>query len=112
MRRGGGDAQAKLGKGQPSLRGPMAEGVRRGLQILARRFDSGSGLHPRRKSRSSAGFFWRLSIFEKKLLAAHHSTRASLPRSTVELIFRRAQILERRIAFASGPEVLATADVG
>ncbi len=27
------------------LRGPMAEWLRRGLQILARRFDSGSGLH-------------------------------------------------------------------
>ena len=26
--------------------GPMAEWLRRGLQILARRFDSGSGLHP------------------------------------------------------------------
>jgi hypothetical protein len=26
-------------------RGPMAEWLRRGLQILARRFDSGSGLH-------------------------------------------------------------------
>ena len=25
--------------------GPMAEWLRRGLQILARRFDSGSGLH-------------------------------------------------------------------
>jgi uncharacterized protein YdiU (UPF0061 family) len=30
----------------PSLPGPMAEWLRRGLQILARRFDSGSGLHP------------------------------------------------------------------
>src|SRR3954469_22323110 len=28
------------------LPGPMAEWLRRGLQILARRFDSGSGLHP------------------------------------------------------------------
>ena len=28
-------------------RGPMAEWLRRGLQILARRFDSGSGLHLR-----------------------------------------------------------------
>src|SRR5690606_11733658 len=28
-----------------SARGPMAEWLRRGLQILARRFDSGSGLH-------------------------------------------------------------------
>jgi hypothetical protein len=26
-------------------KGPMAEWLRRGLQILARRFDSGSGLH-------------------------------------------------------------------
>ena len=26
--------------------GPMAEWLRRGLQILARRFDSGSGLQP------------------------------------------------------------------
>ena len=33
----------KAGKGCPS--GPMAEWLRRGLQILARRFDSGSGLH-------------------------------------------------------------------
>jgi hypothetical protein len=29
-----------------ALPGPMAEWLRRGLQILARRFDSGSGLHP------------------------------------------------------------------
>ena len=29
----------------PAPRGPMAEWLRRGLQILARRFDSGSGLH-------------------------------------------------------------------
>src|SRR5690348_9736345 len=29
----------------PALPGPMAEWLRRGLQILARRFDSGSGLH-------------------------------------------------------------------
>src|SRR6476646_5024703 len=28
-----------------ALPGPMAEWLRRGLQILARRFDSGSGLH-------------------------------------------------------------------
>jgi hypothetical protein len=28
-----------------SVLGPMAEWLRRGLQILARRFDSGSGLH-------------------------------------------------------------------
>jgi hypothetical protein len=28
-----------------SAKGPMAEWLRRGLQILARRFDSGSGLH-------------------------------------------------------------------
>ena len=34
----------KPGKG--SALGPMAEWLRRGLQILARRFDSGSGLHP------------------------------------------------------------------
>jgi hypothetical protein len=33
----------KPGKGSAS--GPMAEWLRRGLQILARRFDSGSGLH-------------------------------------------------------------------
>jgi hypothetical protein len=30
---------------RPPPRGPMAEWLRRGLQILARRFDSGSGLH-------------------------------------------------------------------
>src|SRR3982750_2602450 len=31
----------------------MAEGLRRGLQILARRFDSGSGLHPPRKAQAA-----------------------------------------------------------
>ena len=37
------------GSGEPTdmaRLGPMAEWLRRGLQILARRFDSGSGLHP------------------------------------------------------------------
>jgi hypothetical protein len=44
----------------PSL-GPMAEWLRRGLQILARRFDSGSGLHPHRFSEISGMRFdrWR-----------------------------------------------------
>ena len=42
--RGGLTIWEKPGKGVAS--GPMAEWLRRGLQILARRFDSGSGLHP------------------------------------------------------------------
>src|SRR5688500_13396872 len=41
----------KPGKGSAS--GPMAEWLRRGLQILARRFDSGSGLHPFQESPKS-----------------------------------------------------------
>ena len=36
---------ATLAESGCSLPGPMAEWLRRGLQILARRFDSGSGLH-------------------------------------------------------------------
>src|SRR3954453_14716947 len=40
--------------------GPMAEWLRRGLQILARRFDSGSGLHVlpefKRSGRQTAAF--------------------------------------------------------
>src|SRR5205823_13857214 len=47
--------------------GPMAEWLRRGLQILARRFDSGSGLHPFLKSRESWEKLGRLSIFEMGL---------------------------------------------
>ena len=41
---------ASGGKG----RGPMAEWLRRGLQILARRFDSGSGLHFSQQCESAA----------------------------------------------------------
>ena len=36
-------------------RGPMAEWLRRGLQILARRFDSGSGLHFSRRRGARGG---------------------------------------------------------
>ena len=36
--------EGKVPKCAGSLHGPMAEWLRRGLQILARRFDSGSGL--------------------------------------------------------------------
>ena len=44
--------------GTSAASGPMAEWLRRGLQILARRFDSGSGLHPEcRFSRRAAHFF-------------------------------------------------------
>ncbi len=39
-----------------NLRGPMAEWLRRGLQILARRFDSGSGLH------NAAKLVWRTAF--------------------------------------------------
>ena len=47
-------------------RGPMAEWLRRGLQIPARRFDSGSGLQPFRKM----SFFRHL--FEASHLAQSH----------------------------------------
>ena len=39
--------------------GPMAEWLRRGLQILARRFDSGSGLHFRIMLVSLRAEAWR-----------------------------------------------------
>ncbi|MEA3052164.1 MAG: hypothetical protein QOG72_1067 [Sphingomonadales bacterium] len=36
----------------------MAEWLRRGLQILARRFDSGSGLHPWAKNHNAHPIFF------------------------------------------------------
>jgi hypothetical protein len=39
------DLTARSTSPKGSALGPMAEWLRRGLQILARRFDSGSGLH-------------------------------------------------------------------
>jgi hypothetical protein len=42
--------------------GPMAEWLRRGLQILARRFDSGSGLHWIMRAAADLGMPVRLSF--------------------------------------------------
>lgn len=48
--------------------GPMAEWLRRGLQILARRFDSGSGLHAHTEIRLLVSTFHLLELLAARFM--------------------------------------------
>jgi hypothetical protein len=72
----------------PAPLGPMAEWLCSGLQIRARRFDSGSGLQPKHHFGALASPFlgpenalakWRVTIAEDELKASQRGASAEAP---------------------------------